>query len=404
MYKRAWLGKPIPSAQNEENIIPLIHVDDLVSLIFKVINDQPATKYIVGVTSNEKAKAISEAIASNLGNGKYEKVDKNVVPAFRFNMSFKSSKQFEGIQLVCNGLVANIKAIISEFMKYRGLKRVAVFVTGPPASAKTKYASAIAKHFNLPHLLIKDMIEEAKKGKDGETINKVLEEEKKRVVDEIEALNKKKKKVDTDPSKVVPRLPDKMVINIVKDRLMQTDCQLRGYILDGYPKTYLNALRIFVQNTSEFTEEIAQNQTEEEFLKVFPLNPKLAINYAVNIEATDEFIINKVKELAADKAANTHYTEDNTNRRLKKYHTDNPEDSDNINEFLKAMGIATIPSNITTTKEDEILKGIYNNIEKTGKVSTFEPIFVKHDISVDAFKEPQEVKEYIIYAGKQSKK
>lgn len=59
------------------------------------------------------------------------------------------------------GFAANIDEIIKEFNVYRGLDSVKVFITGPPAVGKSHFASKLAHRYNLPHLTVKTIIEEA---------------------------------------------------------------------------------------------------------------------------------------------------------------------------------------------------------------------------------------------------
>ena len=396
LYKRGWLGKPIPT--HDANSLPLIHIDDVVQMVVKLSDNTQKKKYYLGVTSNEKVKQISEAIANSLGNGSTEIVGRNIVSSFNFNLIMKPTDMLQSTSSA--GLSANIKIIVNEFMKCRGLKRIALLIQGPPATTKTTYAANLSKYFNLPHIQINTVIENAKKGKDGETIIKMLEEEKKKMVDEIEALIKKKKKVETDPSKVVPKLPDAFVVQLFKKRIQEADCQMRGFILDGYPKTYVDTLRLFTQS-GQFTEEMAQTQTEEEFLKSNPIDTKAVPNCAILLSADDEYILSTIKAIPPEKSANTHYTEELTKKRLEKYHTNNPTDgSGNLEEFLKEKAIPILPFNLATSKEDENIKAICAYLEKDGKVSTFEPKYSKIEIKLEGRKQVATPKEYYIKTGK----
>ena len=49
-----------------------------------------------------------------------------------------------------------------------------------------------------------------------------------------------------NPDAVVVRLPDEMIYKCYKWRLNQNDCLNRGYILDGYPKKYADAVGLFM--------------------------------------------------------------------------------------------------------------------------------------------------------------
>jgi len=89
------------------NIIPTIHVKDLVSLVKRVITKKPVYKYILAVdrTYNKSLKAIMEAISSCVGNGKvrctgYDKENENLsnVNNLLVNIKFQTSKVFDDFQ------------------------------------------------------------------------------------------------------------------------------------------------------------------------------------------------------------------------------------------------------------------------------------------------------------------
>lgn len=68
---------------------------------------------------------------------------------------------------------------------------------------------------------------------------------------------KKKKKVpkgqpepEFDSSKIFPRLPEGVLIEIYRWRLEQNDASNLGYVLDGFPRTQDQANLLF---TSQFT-------------------------------------------------------------------------------------------------------------------------------------------------------
>ena len=57
--------------------------------------------------------------------------------------------------------MAHIGKIIKEFNIYRGLDSVKIFITGPPAVGKSHFAQKLANRYNLPHLTVRAIIEEA---------------------------------------------------------------------------------------------------------------------------------------------------------------------------------------------------------------------------------------------------
>ena len=75
-----------------------------------------------------------------------------------------------------------------------------------------------------------------------------MEDKKKELIEiallEFEAEKKKKKakkgepEIEFDPSKVVIKLNEELLIKAYKWRLSQSDCLNKGYILDGFPRTF----------------------------------------------------------------------------------------------------------------------------------------------------------------------
>jgi adenylate kinase len=87
--------------------------------------------------------------------------------------------------------------------------------------------------------------------------------------------------------------------------LTENACRNRGYILDGYPRTYKNACEVFLQKIKKFDEE--GNEIEEEEPELEEGEEKSYENYEPNkaifpssvvlIKGDDDFLINRVKNL-----------------------------------------------------------------------------------------------------------
>eukprot|EP00922_Rhytidocystis_sp_ex-Travisia-forbesii_P021605 GHVS01031638.1.p1 GENE.GHVS01031638.1~~GHVS01031638.1.p1 ORF type:complete len:247 (+),score=22.42 GHVS01031638.1:156-896(+) len=113
---------------------------------------------------------------------------------------------------------------------------------GAPGAGKGTYASALCSSWDIPHVSTGDIIRDEVKGKTelGEEFRSY-----------------------SDRGALVP---DRLVVEIAKKRLSQTDAQ-RGYILDGFPRTRVQA----------------------ETLQLFS-NPSLC----VNIQLPDKFLVMKL--------------------------------------------------------------------------------------------------------------
>lgn len=83
--------------------------------------------------------------------------------------------------------------------------------------------------------------------------------------------------------------------------------------MDGYPKTLEQAKILFAEeNLAELDEEIDE---EEERVTSDSVMPELV----VSLEATDEFLIERVIQQSERDIQGTHYTEEHMMRRLKEY-------------------------------------------------------------------------------------
>ena len=83
----------------------------------------------------------------------------------------------------------------------------------------------------------------------GDKVRAELEAIKKKKVEELEALAKKKKGTEVKPDLIIPRLTNETMWEVYHYKLSQRIYQNKGYLLDGYPKTYQDACQLFLGNT-----------------------------------------------------------------------------------------------------------------------------------------------------------
>jgi adenylate kinase len=78
MFKAAWHNEPeILCFGNGSNVLPTIHLDDLLNIIIEVIETAPEKKYLVAVDDGKSTLLeITTAIAQQLGTGSVKKVIK----------------------------------------------------------------------------------------------------------------------------------------------------------------------------------------------------------------------------------------------------------------------------------------------------------------------------------------
>ena len=99
----AWTQRPyeIPIIGEGKNLIPTIHIRDLVSIVRRIIETRPPKYYIFAVdkTKNKTLKNIITSISKNIGNGLVKHTDNFEESTnyndFQINIKMKTSKIFD---------------------------------------------------------------------------------------------------------------------------------------------------------------------------------------------------------------------------------------------------------------------------------------------------------------------
>ena len=187
-----------------------------------------------------------QAISSTLGSGAIKEValedviHEDWVELLSLDLQIKTSPEFlEGANWHCpDGITSDTMPMLNlEFNHFRGLFPLKVFIGGPPLSGKTHFATKLAQAYGIPHLKIKDMIDEAMQAGDdfSDQIKAKIEE-----IKDIEAANyektRKKKDPEFDRASCKPRLPDEILRKIVRAKIGSPACMNKGFILDGFPR------------------------------------------------------------------------------------------------------------------------------------------------------------------------
>jgi len=138
-----------------------------------------------------------------------------------------------------------------------------------------------------------------------------------------------------------------MLDEAVRWRLNQNDCQNRGYVLDGFPRSYQDAVGVFFivnkRPEPKFTIDEATgekvpvpDEMDEDALKEF-LKPKFQKNIypdsVIVLRGTRELLQQRLNKLGADALKDTHWVPAEQDRRfaqwyelnaISKYGTEHP--------------------------------------------------------------------------------
>ena len=205
-----------------------------------------------------------------------------------------------------SGIISNSLSVKKEFLTYRNLSSNKIFILGNPYTGKTTISQILSKIFHLPIITLKSIAdfgkqfagiklksdltdeenkeekkeeninnEENKENKEDQEKNKlnekpeedlfikrktseendlVLEIQKefndleKNIAEAEEAYNKRPNKKKTDPpfdNNMYYRFSDELMVKILKQRLLENDSSIYGYIIDGFPKNYSQLKSLF---------------------------------------------------------------------------------------------------------------------------------------------------------------
>jgi adenylate kinase len=289
-----YLGNPnpIPIIGKGLNSIPTIHIIDLIKIITRVIEKNPNDKSIFAVdkTKNPSLYNIIKSISLAIGDGKIKKMEKfdindiymenyqemNIdVKILPSKICFDERKQNEDIEDYnkrkfkwrCEfGIPENLNLIRDEFNLYRGLKPVKIIIIGPPSSGKSNLCKLLNEKLKLPYLNIMDCINEFKNEKSelGEEIRNKYNEINENLEKIIEEYEKKKAKKKNEPPldlNEYNKLPNELLIKIIKKKINCNQCISRGYIFDAFPKTYDDCNELYYD---EIIKKIEKKENEEE--------------------------------------------------------------------------------------------------------------------------------------------
>ena len=239
-----------------------------------------------------------------------------------------------------------MKKLNEEFNHFRGLFPLKVFLTGPPCSGKTHFASKLNELYGVPHYKIQDIVTMGKALKDehGDLVKKRIEELKDQAEADYEK-TRKKKDPDFDRANFNPRLPDDILYMLVRLQLNSVGCMNKGFILEGYPRTENDARNVFMDKV----ETVHDTETKVDWV----VNDRIVPQYTLHFEGEDPQLLQKAKELPPSTIEGTHWNDAGMVRRLKDYRAKNT-DASSIHGFMRSLiGPANVLSvNVTTPEVD----------------------------------------------------
>jgi len=320
-FKAAWSNKarPLPTMNDGSNVLPTIHIEDLCSIVVKVLEGDCLT-YLLAVDSpadEEKPQtfaAIVQALSTELGMGTVlpapPRQEVLLVPDYEFFHMGTPIGENPGLKLQASavndlgfewhapgGLLAHMPAVVDEYRQSRGLQPLRLLVHGNDEIAKSELASALAEEYKLPYLLASAALDTAA-GKEDELGSEVT------------------------AARSAGAVSDELTAKILVAELSKTECRNQGYVLQGFPESLAQASLLF--GATAVAEDGDEPPPEEEAEEGSDAAKSLAAapEFVITLEA-DEAVI-KEKLFAQPEPS---VTEEQLAEARATYETNNSEDS-----------------------------------------------------------------------------
>ncbi|KAL8445096.1 hypothetical protein Emag_005203 [Eimeria magna] len=371
-FKAAWLGLQTHKLVGDgNNFVPTVHVQDMCSLVKTAALDASKTSGFYHLAVDKAfvtQRQMIESIVNELGTP-FEVTSISAEEAALIETAEILSKdfRFEASPLMNQsnfpwhakeGFVVLIKQIASEFCQWRGLRQLRIFVTGPPGSGKTSISERLAEHYNICHIKTAEVVE---RGKESE----VDPAGAGGVVSTSAAVSEDSKKKGKKQSLRRLRLDAESMAKLFRARLSQNICRYRGFVLDGYPKSYEECNSLFLKpkpradagDTAEDLHDAEQvvGEYSQQTETGTELDALLAPDFVVSLSASVETCEKRFMALHPSAVIPSHNDREGFRRRHQIYVQQNEsvEGKPRNTDFFQERGVEvlTLPTDGKTPEE-----------------------------------------------------
>ncbi|XP_052753558.1 adenylate kinase 7-like [Galleria mellonella] len=327
-FQKAWeCERILPILGRGGNAIPLINVLDLAQIIYNLVIDFPKKLYILAVEQNvTKQREIVKPLGRIVGSGMFKcippedaflipEINQRIYDLMTLNLNMEPTFIVEtmGLQWTSElSFAENIPALIKQFKKERGLKPFKVIIYGPPIVGKTTLSKLICKAYGLiyisPETVAQDILEDlawrVRHWEVEETAAlgmSVGNDEDPALADDDDTGEEEGVQEATKQTLAILQsgrlLTDNEVMGYLRQRLLSREALNRGWVLDGFPTSMTQCVALFDKGEEQDSDAEEENEEQEfdEDVNLFNnLLKKLLPDIVVSLEATDDFICEKV--------------------------------------------------------------------------------------------------------------
>uniref|UniRef100_H2MU10 Adenylate kinase 7a n=1 Tax=Oryzias latipes TaxID=8090 RepID=H2MU10_ORYLA len=299
-FKVSWMLETpeVPVFGQGTNHIPTIHVFDLGGVIQNIIELKPKAKYFLAV---DESKNTLEDIV------KPQEVD---CLSIDLRLDAANVNSLLNLSWRCqSGLVLNMESVVQEFKDSRQLQPIRICVLGPPAVGKTTVAEMICKHYKIHYISTGKAIEE----KISQLVVPLKEMMSGSQPGDFSAEATAQKELEMIKQSMESS-QGLLLFPVKGEKLNSKQCRNQGFVLDGFPESYSQAAMHF---SSEILLDLDLLVAYR--WRLFSFTEVLTLYYVFSLEASDDFLTERVRALPQSTAEEAHLVQDEFLSRLSEY-------------------------------------------------------------------------------------
>lgn len=262
--------------------------------------DQPRFKPFTFAVDdgNHTLQSVFTALSRELTTGKItripveEALEKNLFGQFLLDLltadllleatSIKDSMKISWF--AADGFVPTRRKVLKEYRLVRNLIPIKINILGPRYSGKTTLSKRLCEFYKLHHITPENIVEHteeelwaivdaAEKEKAAAPVKAgsanqepAEEEEEEKPVDRVGKAKRLLVEIESSKNENEGKITEDLIVRLVREKLMEPRCANQGYVLDGFPESKEEALKVFAP-IEKSSDEDDEAEDEDEFLE-----------------------------------------------------------------------------------------------------------------------------------------